>query len=201
MNYLAHILLSGTNKNVQIGNFIGDAVKGKDYLKYPNFIQVGLLLHREIDSFTDTYAIVKKSKKRLHPRYGHYAGVIIDILYDHFLCINWSSYSNENLDDFIKNFYVLMLKYRDPLPGEIKRILPKLIKNDWFSNYKTKKGIARVLKGMQNYIKHDVPLAKGIRDLEDNFNLLNNDFNEFFPELQEHAQIFLKTAINQYEKK
>lgn len=192
MNYLAHILLSGTNKNVQIGNFIGDAVKGKDYLKYPNFIQVGLLLHREIDSFTDTYAIVKKSKKRLHPRYGHYAGVIIDILYDHFLCINWSSYSNENLDDFIKNFYVLMLKYRDPLPGEIKRILPKLIKNDWFSNYKTKKGIARVLKGMQNYIKHDVPLAMGIRDLEDNFNLLNNDFNTFFPELQQHAQSFLK---------
>lgn len=201
MNYLAHILLSGTNKNVQIGNFIGDAVKGKNYLNYPVYIQMGLLLHREIDSFTDTHAIVKRSKKRLHPRYGHYAGVIIDILYDHFLCVNWTTYSDENLDDFIKNFYVLMLKYQDPLPNEIKRILPKLIKNDWFSNYKTKKGIARVLKGMQNYIKHDVPLAKGIRDLEDNFNLLNNDFNEFFPELQEHAQIFLKTAINQYEKK
>ena len=201
MNYLAHILLSGDSIDIQIGNFIGDAVKGKDYQNYPISIQKGLLLHRQIDSFTDVHKIVHQSKKRLHPRYGHYASVIIDILYDHFLCVNWSKYTDEPLDSFIVTFYENLLKNQISVPDEIKLIIPKLIKNNWFSSYKSIEGIGRVLKGMESIIKHDIPLSMGIIDLEENFNLLNEDFNIFFPELKEHSKKTLNTLHEHYGDK
>ena len=84
MNYLAHIYLSNEEEEITLGNFIADGVKGKKYIQFPSGIQQGILLHRAIDSFTDTHPIVRKSTKRLHKKYGHYSGVIVDILYDHF---------------------------------------------------------------------------------------------------------------------
>lgn len=201
MNYLAHILLSGDNKDIQIGNFIGDAVKGKDYKDYPISIRKGLLLHRQIDSFTDVHNIVHQSKKRLHPRYGHYAGVIIDILYDHFLCVNWKIYSKEPLDSFIANFYENLLKNKVSVPDEINSIIPKLTSKDWFSSYKSIDGIGRVLKGMEHIIKHNIPLSMGVIDLEEKFDLLNEDFNIFFPLLKDHSEKTLKTLHQHYGNK
>ena len=94
MNFLAHIYLSGDNEELKIGNFIADSVKGKQYLEYPPGIIDGIVLHRAIDTFTDTHPIVSRSVERLFERYGHYSRVIVDILYDHFLAANWKDYSD-----------------------------------------------------------------------------------------------------------
>ncbi len=94
MNYLAHIFLSGTNDFLKIGNFMADSIKGTDYEKFPLEIKKGILLHLHIDSFTDSNLIYRKSKHRLHEKYGHYSGVIMDILYDHFLAKNWYHFLN-----------------------------------------------------------------------------------------------------------
>jgi len=197
MNYLAHILLSGDDKDIRAGNFIGDAIKGKDYLNYPKQIRKGILLHRQIDAFTDTNDIVHRSKKRLHSRYGHYAGVIIDILYDHFLCVNWSDYSPTPIDVFIDDFYTeIQLKSFD-LPKEIQLFIPRLIQQDWFTKYQTIEGMTRVLKGMENIIKHNIPLSNAIKDLEKNYQDLNDDFNTFFPQLIKHVQNTL-TTLNKH---
>ena len=83
MNFLAHIYLSGEDEGVTIGNFIADHVRGNHFGHYPKEIQLGIILHREIDTFTDTHEIVRESKRRLHERYRHYDGVIIDIFYDY----------------------------------------------------------------------------------------------------------------------
>jgi len=72
VNYLAHIYLSNNLQPIQIGNFISDAIKGNAYKKYPVEVQQGILLHRQIDWFTDNDTIVKKSKRRLHKRFGLY---------------------------------------------------------------------------------------------------------------------------------
>lgn len=88
MNFLAHIYLSGNNDLIKIGNFMADGIRGNDYNQFPNEIKKGILLHRQIDTFTDSHAIYRKSKHRLHEKYGHYSGVIMDILYDHFLAKN-----------------------------------------------------------------------------------------------------------------
>ena len=105
MNFLAHLYLSKNNKNILIGNFIADAVKGSDFKKFPEEIQAGILLHREIDNYTDTHLIVRNSKRRLNLHYRHYKGVIIDIFYDHFLAKNWHQYSETPLAVYAENVY------------------------------------------------------------------------------------------------
>ena len=68
-------------------------------------IQKGILLHRQIDWFTDNNEVVKQSKRRLNVQYGHYKGVIIDILYDHFLAKNWELFYDTSLQVFAYEFY------------------------------------------------------------------------------------------------
>jgi len=116
MNFLAHQYLSGNNNQLKIGNFIADAVKGKQYLNYSKDIQNGILLHREIDTFTDNHTLVKKSKQHLNARYGHYKGVIIDIFYDHFLAKNWSNYHLMPLEKYTAKTYILMQENSNDLP-------------------------------------------------------------------------------------
>ena len=119
MNFLAHLYLSGNNKEVILGNFIADAVKGKELNRYKEQVQVGIRLHRAIDTYTDKHPVVEKSKERLRGKYHKYAGVIVDMFYDHFLAANWNEYSNEPLNKFTSNAYrILILNFlvkKDPL--------------------------------------------------------------------------------------
>ena len=102
MNFLAHIYLSGEDEKLMVGNFIGDYVKGKDYENYPTPIREGILLHRQIDFFTDSHSQFREAKKLLVEEFGLYSGIIIDLLYDHLLAKNWNNYSEQNLRSFAK---------------------------------------------------------------------------------------------------
>ncbi len=93
MNYLAHLYLSGSNEDVLVGNYIADGIKGEDKSNYKPGVIKGVQLHKKIDDFTDTHPIFKTSAKRLTENYGHYAWVIVDIYYDHFLANNWNKYT------------------------------------------------------------------------------------------------------------
>lgn len=189
MNYLAHIYLSGENIHQQIGNFIGDAVKGSQYRDYPKDIKRGILLHRTIDSFTDTHEITRNSKNRLNNVYSHYKGVLTDIYYDHFLAKNWSDYSCIDYKSYVLTFYQNLQNNLPDLPDRIQYMAPLLIKYDWFEKYQSLEGIERVLQGMERRINHIVPLSQGIRDLEVHYHDLEQDFNNFFPLLMKHVKV------------
>ena len=92
MNFLAHLFLSGEPGELMVGNFIADSVKGNAMNDFSEGIQKGIILHRAIDTFTDSHNEMQKSKERLRPRYKKYAPVITDIFYDHFLAVNWQDY-------------------------------------------------------------------------------------------------------------
>ena len=85
MNYLAHLYLSGDSEQLLVGNFIGDYVKGNKYRSYSDEIAKGILLHRYIDSFTDQHIKHRAAKLYFKEEFGHYSGIIIDFIYDHFL--------------------------------------------------------------------------------------------------------------------
>ena len=108
MNFLAHLFLSGENDDIIIGNFIADAVKGRYIEKYNEKIRYGIKLHREIDNYTDNHPVFKQSRKRLLHKYHKFSGVIVDMYYDHFLAVNWSDYSDENLEAFVSNAYKIL---------------------------------------------------------------------------------------------
>ncbi|HPX06218.1 MAG TPA: ACP phosphodiesterase, partial [Tenuifilaceae bacterium] len=108
MNFLAHLYLSGDNVHVRLGNFIGDHVKGKAFTHYPPDVQKGILMHRAIDSFTDNHLATAESKRLLRSGYGKYAGVVVDVFYDHLLASNWSNFSPFPLRGFTRGFYYQM---------------------------------------------------------------------------------------------
>ncbi|APY12243.1 ACP phosphodiesterase [Seonamhaeicola sp. S2-3] len=192
MNYLAHIYLSGDNKLVTIGNFIADGIKGSNYKKYQKDIQVGILLHRHIDTFTDAHKTVRISTKRLHEKYGHYSGVIVDILYDHFLAKNWSSYSKIPLHIYVDDFYDSLEDNFEILPLRIKKMMPYMITDNWLLSYASIKGISRVLDGMNRRTKNRSSMNEAVHELEAFYNEFENEFTSFFDELINFSSIKLK---------
>lgn len=188
MNFLAHIYLSGDNDNVKIGNFMADAIKGKKYMEYSKEVQVGILLHRNIDSFTDKHPTVRISKDRLHSRYRHYDGVIIDILYDYFLAKNWSTYSNIPLNDYAQTFYTLLNSNYSILPNKVKYLLPYMIKDNWLYSYRTIEGIEKVLQGMNRRTNYKSQMDLAVEDLKIHHFDFENDFKIFFEDLRIFCQ-------------
>ena len=183
MNFLAHIYLSGNNDFVKIGNFMADGIRGKKYLNFPDDVKKGILLHRQIDTFTDAHLIYRKSKHRLHNKYGHYSGVIMDILYDHFLAKNWNNYSNENLKDYAQNFYNLLLNNQLILTDKANKMLPYMIKNDWLTSYATIAGIEKILFQVDYRTKHRANMQESIIELKEYYSEFENEFITFFEEL------------------
>lgn len=183
MNYLAHIYLSGDNDLVTIGNFIADGIKGKRYKKFSKDIQIGILLHRHIDTYTDAHKTVRLSTKRLHEKYSHYSGVIVDILYDHFLAKNWALYSDKPLDKYIEKFYDSLEINYDLLPLRIQKIMPYMLADNWLLSYASIDGISRVLDGVNRRTKNRSSMNEAVVELEEFYTEFENEFSAFFDEL------------------
>ncbi len=199
MNFLAHLYLSGNNKELMIGNFIADHIKGNKFSHFSEEIQKGILLHRKIDTFTDTHEIVRKSKRRLHERYGHYDGVIIDIFFDHFLAKNWKNYSQIPLGIYVNSVYKLLEENIDKLPEKTQEILPYMVKYNWLYNYQFAKGIQEVLNGMNNRTKGISKMNLASEDLLINYQLFEEDFTLFFEDLREFCSSTLNKTSHSNE--
>lgn len=190
MNFLAHIFLSGNNDLIKIGNFMADGIRGNDYLNYPEEIQKGILLHRAIDTFTDAHPIWRQSKHRLHERYGHYSGVIIDILYDHFLAKNWNNYSNVPLVDFVEQFYQSLRDNYGLLSAKTKKIMPYMIESNWLVSYETIAGIERILFQMDYRTKHKANMQNAVEELKEYYIEFEEEFTLFFQDLIQMVEEF-----------
>ena len=183
MNFLAHIYLSGNNDNIAIGNFISDSVRGNKYKAFPKEIQKGILLHREIDTFTDAHPVFRQSTKRLHKNYSHYSGVIVDIFYDHYLAKNWSKYSDIPLNEYTAHFYKILKEKYDILPLKVQRLMPYMISGNWLLNYANLEGIEKVLEGMDNRTKYVSKMNLAINDLKEYYSEFEIEFTLFFDKL------------------
>ena len=181
---------------VRIGNFIADHIKGSQYKTYPEDIQKGILLHRQIDSFTDAHEIARKSKRRLHEQYGLYKGIIIDIFYDHMLAKNWSQYSKLELSDYTKDFYAQLTDHDAFLPEKIKYMSAYMIPQDWLLSYAEKQGIQKVLEGMDRRTGGTSKMDLAILDLEENYDEFESDFKVFFEELRDFCEVKLSEIEN-----
>ena len=183
MNYLAHIYLSRDHELISIGNFMADHVKGKKFKLYADDLQKGILLHRQIDSFTDAHQLVRQSKRRLDDAYGLYRGIIIDILYDHLLAKNWHLYSEIPLADYTQVFYKRLKRHYDVLPEKVQYMSKYLVKEDWLLSYAHMEGIQKVLEGMNRRTGGKSNMNLAIHDLESHYEGFESDFKLFFAEL------------------
>lgn len=192
MNFLAHIYLSGPTEGVIIGNFMADGIRGNDYRKFPADVQKGILLHRFIDTFTDAHPTFRLSKHRLHEKYGHYAGVITDILYDHFLAKNWEKYHPTPLERYADSFYELLYRNYELLTEKTQKMYPYMKARNWLVSYATLEGLEMILFQMQHRTGHRVPMKEAIEEVQQYYPEFQAEFESFFEEIQLACQEKLK---------
>lgn len=186
MNFLAHLYLSGTEEDVIIGNFVADAVKGNSLHSFPEGMERGIRLHREIDHFTDQHPIVRTSKSRLSANYRMYSGVIVDLYYDHFLAKFWSDFSDKDLQQFVSQTYFLLIRRFHLLPPRSRRILPFMITRNWLVGYRDLNVLQQVFNGMSRRTNHPSGMENAIADLKADYDLYEKEFRAFFPEIIHH---------------
>ncbi len=186
MNYLAHIYLSPSNIDYQLGNLLADPLKGKAWDNCPpEFIQ-GMKMHKAIDKFTDKHPMVKQSKSRLGKR-GYLRGVVIDVVYDYMLSNNWDSYHQLPLSQFIENFHNKAHLQIQTYPNKPRQFTSKVIQHKALLAYGSLEGLLltfqRIDKRLSDRIKAKESMQDYINIVLEQLESIEKDFNTFFPEL------------------
>jgi acyl carrier protein phosphodiesterase len=189
MNFLAHLYLSGADESVMIGNFIGDHVKGNNFLNYNEGIIKGIKLHRLIDAFTDSHPLVEEGKNRLRPYFHKYSSVITDVFYDHFLAKNWQLHHQQPLELFVANVYSVLKKNENILPLKTNHMLTYMIPNNWLVAYSSPEGINKALTGMARRTSFESGMDKATTHLQKDYLLYEKEFEIFFGELKKYCSV------------
>ena len=183
MNFLGHLYLAGDDDGLIIGNFISDMVKGKAYLNYPENIQKGILMHRQIDSFTDNHKLFRTTKRRILEEQGRYSAVVVDLFYDHFLATEWAQFSQDKLEDFVCRKYKLLIKNYRVLPTRARFILPFMIRQNWLVNYAKLKPLELIFDRMDRRTDYKSGMKTSVQTLQNHYEEIRTDFLSFMPEI------------------
>ena len=182
MNFLAHSYLTFTDEQI-VGQFLEDFIRNSERFSFPEKIQEGIILHREIDTFTDSHPAISEAKKVFSPLVRLYSGAFVDVSFDYFLA---NSIPEKQLFDHSQKVYNTFRKYRELLPINLILMLEKMEKDNWLYNYREDWGIKFSIKNVLNkakYLEKDLPVFETFLS---NKPELKIQFDRFFPELQQH---------------
>jgi acyl carrier protein phosphodiesterase len=184
MNYLGHMLCCDGSPLSMLGNFIADFVKGDVEGRFPCEVAEGIRHHRRADFFTDSHEVFAASRRLVSSPHRRYAGIIVDVVYDHFLVTSWDRYCSTGLDEFVERVYENLGQHHDVgVPHPVPMVIQKMVREDWLRSYGTLEGIDRTFRRISRRLRHENPLATAIEELEPNYGLLREHFQSFFPQV------------------
>ena len=187
MNYLAHLALSNYHEEHLIGNFLTDLMHRSEFENFSPAIQEGQILHQKIDSFTDRHALVLEAKALMGKKSRRYAGILLDIYFDHLLILHWEKFYTESIDKFIEFSYELLARYEDGFPKRAKIFSQRAREYDIFNSYAHIDGIKRALKGVDKRLKKPVGLDQLLDEVIGHHETVERLFIPFYSQLQEHV--------------
>jgi len=188
MNYLAHLYLSAPTEDAWLGSLLGDFVKGPLNQRYSQHITDAIALHRRIDSFTDAHPVVLRSKSRVSAVRRRYAGIMIDMFYDHFLASNWSEFHDEPIKVFTARIYEILRVRRAILPDRLNTMAPRMAQSDWLASYADIDTIHSALDRMGRRLKRENRLLDSADELREHYAELESDFRIFLPQVVQFSQ-------------
>jgi acyl carrier protein phosphodiesterase len=188
VNWLAHLRLAPAEPLVRIGNLAGDFVRGVDITTLHLELQRGVRQHRAIDRFVDGHAVFRSARGRFAERSHRFAGVALDVFFDHYLARDWRLHGDgQPLADFVDDVHRDLDRYRDLLPLDLGHLHDRMAENRWLTMYGTVEGIDRVLRAMSRRSRRSSPLATIGMELRRNYEAFDDDFRELWPELLSFA--------------
>ena len=184
MNWLAHLRLSPAPALVRLGNLCGDFVAGVELSTLHPQLQRGVQLHRAIDRFVDAHPVVQRARQRLQPPFRRFAGVLLDVWFDHFLARDWAQHGDgQSLPQFLADVHQDLRTHHTVLPAPLQRVAPRFCADGWLEGYASVDGIARVLGLMARRLTRPTPLAFGAELLRADYAAVERDFAALWPEL------------------
>ena len=187
MNWLAHLLLSESDPAFRIGNLLPDLLNAADVAAIPPVFQRGMECHRRIDAFTDSHPVVRRSVQRVSAPHRRFGGILVDVFYDHFLSVDWKNYCAQPLEQFVADFYVSFDAQQTQLPAETFGHLQRMRAENWLCSYRELAGVQLTLERIGRRLRRQVNLGAAVTELEQQYDLLREDFGEFFPQLRAHV--------------
>jgi acyl carrier protein phosphodiesterase len=183
MNFLAHAYLAADSDESLVGGLMGDFVKGPLDGRLGDGITRGLALHRHIDTYTDAHPVVAGSRARVSPARRRYAGILVDLFYDHFLARHWSDYSDLPLEGFTARVYAVLRHRHALLPTRLQFIAPRMAAADWLASYRHVDAIGVALDRIGERLKRGNALLGSGAELTANYDAFEADFRRFFPDV------------------
>ena len=180
MNFLAHAwLVSAGSDDFLYGNLIADGVKGRDLSDWPAEIAQGVRHHRRVDAWVDRHPSVANARRRAPVAQRRYAGIALDMLWDHFLARDTAGQADQNA--IVERCYRL-LSARSA-PNRLASLLPVLVEQDWLRGYADFDFTCRAIAGIGRRLSGPNQLAALVPWLDDDYQALEKDFQTLWPAL------------------
>lgn len=188
MNFLAHLFLGPKDPEQALGSLLGDFVRGPvARLDLPQGVREGIWLHRRIDSFTDAHPLVLRSRERVSPLRRRYAGIMIDMFYDHLLARHWSAFSDQPLELFTRDIYAVLLEQQAVIPERAWLTIRRMAEQDWLSSYARLTSLHQALDNISLRLKRSNPLPGSAIELERDYAGFEADFLAYMPQVMAYA--------------
>ena len=188
MNYLAHLYFAKPTADSHFGNLLGDFGGRRHIEKLPAAVVNALDNHYLVDKFTDAHLLVKEAKQYFSPQRKRFAGVAIDVLFDHFLIKYWHTFNQQPLTSFKQTSYGLLGKRLPVMPARMQRVVTSMIENDWFKEYETLDGVGLALDNIAARIRFTNTFTGAVEDIAHYYTELDAVFLAFFPQLIKHVK-------------
>lgn len=188
MNYLAHILLSGDNLDIQVGGLLGDFVKGPLQGQYPEKVEQGIALHRKLDVYTDAQPELQHLIRTFSPQWRRFAGIFLDITFDHFLATHWRQYHPSSLEHFCQRFYRHLDTCHPWLPARAQHFNQRAADIRWLQSYADQSLIPTMLNRVGERLYRPLPLGDAWPEIADRHVQIEQVFFVIMPRLLTHAQ-------------
>ncbi len=189
MNLLAHALLASPDAELMLGSLIGDFVRGRIDPALPPKVRAGIALHRAIDAYTDAHADVAAARALFEPPFRRYAGILLDMWFDHLLARQWTRFGEDDLDAFSDRVRDLLAITADLVPERMRGFVAYLEANDLPAAYRDTAMIGQALRGMSRRLKRANPLGEALPVLVALHAPLQECFDAFFPALRNFADV------------
>lgn len=187
MNHLAHLFLAPDSPEARVGSLMGDFTRGLDLKALPPSVRLGVRHHLAVDSYTDKHPDVLASKRLFSPQRRRFAGVALDILYDHFLLRHWSQFTDADQHAFINTVYRELQTNENLMTPDMCKTTRHLVVYDWFGSYRDLENIGYALDRVAARIRFPNAFAGIIEEIRPLHSELEAHFLSFFPDLQDFA--------------
>jgi acyl carrier protein phosphodiesterase len=194
MNFLAHLVLAGDDDALRLGAMLGDFVRGKAPLAaFDTDVRTGILLHRHIDSHTDSLPEIAALREWFPPRFRRYAGIIIDLAIDHELARRWDDYLPQPLSVFDDEVRRMLSRHNSLVPEELRRFMTYADRRGLFAAYRDPAEILHSLRGIGRRLSRPNPLREADAIWPGLQPLLAANFTAIFGQVQSDVAAWLKS--------